>query len=851
MNRLLLAFTLFLLQSLPVFAGRVSGLVTDDKGNILAYASIFIKGTTRGTTSNNQGKYFLDLEEGNYTIVCQYVGYARQEKQVTIGTGAVTLNFQLSLQLTTMKEVVVKPGGEDPAYEIIRHAIKKRKDYEAPLDSFTCEAYIKTLLKTRKLPGKIFGKQLEDKDRKDMGVDSVGAGVIYLSESLTKVAFKKPDKIKLEVLSGRESGTSGFGFNFPTFINFYNNNVNVFISQLNPRGFVSPIAEGALNYYRYKYLGSFFEDGKEINKIQVIPRRKYEPLFTGTINITEGDWRIHSLDLFLTKQSQLEIIDSLSIKQIHVPISPDIWQTKDQVVIFSFNKFGIDATGNFLNVYSKYDTTPEFRKKYFNNVIVKYDTAVNKKTKAYWDSVRPVQLEPEEIKDYKTKDSAYAASNDSSRSRRVIDSLRKMQSKINFLNITWAGFTRTNFDPDHPFSWSWEPLVPNFQYNTVEGPVGNLEVTLERSFPVSKSRLRFTPHVRYGFSNGHLNAWGTIAYSKKAFDFGPNGATIDRSGWRLSGGKRITQFNNANPISPLINEIYTLFLRENYMKLYENYFGELTYFNRMDNGPNITATLLYEDRMPIDNSTDFSITGDKNKAFTPNYPYEKMNEQFLPHQALIAGVSLRYKPGQKYIEFPNNKIPVGSKYPLLTLSYQKGIEGAFGSDVNFDKWNFSVSDDINFKLRGMLKYRFSIGGFFNTNSVFIQDYQHFNGNQTIFASEYLNSFQIAPYYENSTTASFYAVGHLEHHFNGMLTNKIPGFRQLKWNLVAGANAFYVNSSNNYVEIFGGIENIFKLLRVDFVGSYLNGVNGQFGVRFGFGGLFGGFMNAGNNQLRIN
>ena len=90
----------------------------------------------------------------------------------------------------------------------------------------------------------------------------------------------------------------------------------------------------------------------------MIPRRKFEPLFTGTINITDGDWRIHSLDLYLVKESQLEIIDTLSIRQIHVPISPDIWRTKDQVVYFTFNKMGIDATGNFLNVYSKYDTTP-------------------------------------------------------------------------------------------------------------------------------------------------------------------------------------------------------------------------------------------------------------------------------------------------------------------------------------------------------------------------------------------------------------------------------------------------------------------------------------------------------------
>lgn len=97
------------------------------------------------------------------------------------------------------------------------------------------------------------------------------------------MAFKKPNKTKLEVLSGRESGSNGFGFNFPTFINFYSNTVNVFASQLNPRGFISPISDGAIHYYKYQYLGSFWEDGKEINQIKVTPRRKYEPLFSGTI----------------------------------------------------------------------------------------------------------------------------------------------------------------------------------------------------------------------------------------------------------------------------------------------------------------------------------------------------------------------------------------------------------------------------------------------------------------------------------------------------------------------------------------------------------------------------------------
>jgi hypothetical protein len=48
----------------------------------------------------------------------------------------------------------------------------------------------------------------------------------------------------------------------------------------------------------------------------------------------------------------------------------------------------------------------------------------------------------------------------------------------------------------------------------------------------------------------------------------------------------------------------------------------------------------------------------------------------------------------------------------------------------------------------------------------------------------------------------------------------------------------VNRDNNYTEVFGGLENIFKLFRVDVVASYLNGHYGQTGVRIGMGGLLG-------------
>ena len=120
----------------------------------------------------------------------------------------------------------------------------------------------------------------------------------------------------------------------------------------------------------------------------------------------------------------------------------------------------------------------------------------------------------------------------------------------------------------------------------------------------------------------------------------------------------------------------------------------------------------------------------------------------------------------------------------------------------------------------------------------IPDFQHFNGNQTAYNFKYLNSFQLAPYYRYSNTEEFYTLAHVEHHFNGLITNKIPLFNRLKWNLVAGSNAFYVNRNNYYVEAFAGLENIFKLFRIDFVTAYQAQPGHSFGIRVGLGGILG-------------
>lgn len=120
-----LFFSLFIAGFIPSVAATISGVVKDDKGNLLSYASILVKNTRIGTTTNEDGRYVLQLDPGTYVLVCQYVGYTRQETEIIVKEGKQVVNFTLTLQQTSLKEVIVKPGGEDPAYEIIRNAIKK------------------------------------------------------------------------------------------------------------------------------------------------------------------------------------------------------------------------------------------------------------------------------------------------------------------------------------------------------------------------------------------------------------------------------------------------------------------------------------------------------------------------------------------------------------------------------------------------------------------------------------------------------------------------------------------------------------------------------------------------------
>jgi hypothetical protein len=807
--------------SLTTYSQKIKGTVTDNNGKQLPFASVFIKENNKGTNANNEGKYSLKLEPGQYTLVCQYVGYKKEERKITVANDDLELNFILTVQEMTLGEVIVK-NGEDPAYQIIRNAIKKRTYYDGQLDKFQCEVYSKGQMRIRNYPDKFFGRKVDFEDG-----DTSKQKMLYLSETIANYSVDKPNKEKIEVISSKVSGQSdGFGLSAPRFFSFYEN--NVFIGErLNPRGFVSPVAENALNFYIYKLEGTYFEDGREISHIKVTPRRKYEPLFSGYIDIVVDDWRIHSIQLMLTKASQMELVDTLRIEQLYRPLNKEVWYISSQVVYPAVKMFGFDAYGSFVNIYSDFNVEPKFDKKTFDNTILKYTDSSNKKTAEYWEKTRPVPLMADEVKDYKRKDSLELARKDP----RYLDSLEKIRNKVTVMNLLLLGQT---FQSERKrTSISYPSLFELVSFNPAEGWVANPSFQWRKKLDTTSSGRRsisISPAMRYGFANKHFNPHLTVGYT-----YGKKYVTTIT----LSGGKKVFQFNNNSPIGQRGNTISCLLSEENRIKSYEAFYFRGSFKKGVGNGFSFLTGFQYQDRMPLDNRTDYTWRNKPDREYTPNYPNDLISENIKRHQVFMAMIGFTWQPGARYIELPDRKINIGSKHPVFSAEYIHGFKNVFGSDENFGKWKLGITDDINFKLQGKFRYRLGIGGFIDTGSnVQVPDYNHFNGNISTFATEYLNSFQLLPIYQFSNISRFYVLAHIEHNFKGFLTNKIPGFRKLNLYLVVGGNGFYINSNKNYYEIFAGFDNIFKQLRVDFVQSYLNGKPWQSGFRIGFSRLSG-------------
>ncbi|TWJ04340.1 carboxypeptidase-like protein [Mucilaginibacter frigoritolerans] len=805
-----LPFILLLFISIGAFSQQVilSGKITDDQNKAIPFASVYIKNTTKGTSANSDGEYTLQIKPGTYEVQYKAVGYGQQSRKLNINANQ-SVNVTLKAESYQLNDVVVKGGGEDPAYAIIRKAIKKRKAHLNEVDAYTCEVYIKGLQKLLAAPKKFMGFDVQ-KAARENGLDSNRKGIIYLSESESKYSFKRPNNVHEELISSKVSGNNrAFSYNRASDVkvDFYENFQNW--GGLSNRPVISPIADNALFYYNYKYIGFSVENGETIDKIKVIPKRSYDACFQGYIYILEDSWRIYGFDLFITKKQNINFVDTLRVNEQFFPVSQKVWMPSSVKFEFTGGLFGFKIGGYFISIYKDYDLNPVFTKNEFTEVL-RITKGVNKKDSAFWEQERPIPLTEEEKTDYQKK----AILAQKRESKPYLDSLDKVNNKF-----LLGGYQHTN-RYDHEY-YNLNPLLTSIKFNTVEGFSLNYGASYRKRVDTVNNRyLTIGAKLGYGFSDHKFKGVVNTSIPVGSFTLGFNG------------GSDIVDLNNTNPVSPFINTLYSLFEKQNYEKLYQKQFLSASVNKRITGGWIATAGAEWADRKWLPNSSAYSFFDPANRSYTSNNPLLPNQDAplFQENQSFKITFRTTYDFSDKYETYPNGKRYLPSPYPTVGFNYDKGISNFLGSDVNYDQISADISkSDISMGVFGSTSFYIAAGKFLNNSSIFYPDYKQFAGNEVLFYKSGIDSFLLLNYY-NFSTYTQYIEGHLEHNFSGFILNKIPLIRKLKLQEIVDVNYLSTPTIKNYTELGFGLQ--YLNFRIMYGTSFNGNSNIKSAIRLG-------------------
>lgn len=778
---------------------QLTGQVVDEKGEPVPFASIYPRNAAHaGTSANSEGVFKLNIAAGTYELVVRSVGYRQAIKPVTMDEDK-HLEVTLFAESYLLDEVVIG-NGEDPAYAIIRQAIRQRKKHLNEAAPYTAHVYIKGVQRLLQAPKKFLGVDIDEIGR-EIGLDSNRTGIVYLSESESHITVRPPDDFREEMVSSKFSGNNrAFSFNRAADLklNFYENHQPI-IDGLGPRPFVSPIADNALSYYRYRLLGTTEENGLTIHKIDVAPRRKGEPLYQGDIYIVDGRWRIYGVNLQLTKASGINILDTLDIRQEFIPIDSDQWQPSSIRFDFVGGLLGFRIGGYFAAVYSDYETNPAIEKGSFNEVL-RIAEGVNKRDSVYWATHRPLLLTEEEQLDYIRKDSLQRRRE----SKPYLDSIDRVSNRLKPQDLL-TGYTYRN-RANRSFL-SFDGLATSLLFNSVEGLVLNYGMRYSRQVDTVLNR-NFTLYgnIRYGFANRRLNG-----YAGTSFPLG-------KSFFHVYGGSNMQDMNNRGSLPPLFNTISTTFFGRNYLKWYERTFGGAEWRYTLPANVRITASAVWENRLWLPNSTDYTFLERNKQHLTSNNPLLPTEDVplFPQNKAFKVSLGLSYDFGTKYETNPHRRVYLPSPWPTLSLSYTKGVPQVLGSDVDYDLLVARLhKTDIRLGLYGRMAFDVQAGTFLNDKSLYYTDYRHFKGTRTLINDQRSTAFLLLDYYQHSTSGRFLEA-HGEYNLSTLLTGKIPLLRKLKLNEIVGLHYLHTPGLDHYGEIHAGLE--WQRLRVVYARS---------------------------------
>ncbi|MFB6257900.1 MAG: DUF5686 family protein, partial [Flavobacteriales bacterium] len=335
----------------------------------------------------------------------------------------------------------------------------------------------------------------------------------------------------------------------------------------------------------------------------------------------------------------------------------------------------------------------------------------------------------------------------------------------------------------------------------------------EQELPGGRYR-RYSLDGRYGLAEHRSYLQGAFTYQSDP---------LHSETWHLKGGYKIEEINRTEPVPEWLNSIYTLTRERNYLKLYRSIFAKGIYKREWSNGLYGSVSVEWEDRSVPPNHTVQTWFPRSDLRYTPNRFHPSLEG---PPRVLRSTLEWTLRPGQRYERYPNSKRVVETPYPEIYGSF----EGAFPMGegwAEYGRFELGTGEHFDLGLGGRMRIDLYGGDFlFQKEQLAIMDRKHFAGNRTLWlrsagegrgtdpwGSHRLRSFHTLPYYARFTR-SRYGAAHFQHRFQGWLFNKVPLLRRLNWHLLVGGNALYTEDQGPYAELYTGVENIFKLIRVD-------------------------------------
>lgn len=804
---LLFAFNVAFAQST-----RVRGKVTDAKtGEVLPLVSVVFKGTTVGIATDFDGMYSLETRESVSEVEASLIGYVSQKVKIIPGAFN-TVDFALEPQAFDLDEVQVTPG-ENPAHAILRNVIKnKSKNSRSALSEYYCQTYTKMELDLTNIKPGFKNKKLQ----KNFGFifnhmdTSVVTGKAYLpvmiSESSADYYFRKSPPLSREIVkASRISGIeedytlAQFTGHLHVNINLYDNFIDVFEVR-----FASPLADHGRMFYKYFLIDSMNVDGRKTYKIRFHPKAFSTPVLDGEVNIDSATWALQSAHVKMVKGLNVNWIRHLVLDNENYLVDDSVWFPKQDKIFADFSIFMSDSAkmvsflGHRQVDYSNVRLNPGIPKEVArmdNNVMI--NSGVLKNDEHYWDSVRPYSLSAKEKSIYGMVDS--------------VKNVPLYQTFYDIVSMALGGYYDTKY-------LEFGPYYKLVSFNDQEGCRFQLGARTTTDF---SRTIRLSGYGAYGLKDHKWKGGGGIEYAFRELPTSKLNVAFKHDMVQLGAGV------NALTESNILSSVFS-----------RGSDDRLTMVNQLD------LDFEQEWRQGISNTVgvqfrEIFANGDVPFVRPDGTPLSTIS-------STIVHLNTRLSKNEIIVRKPFDKYSLGSDYPILSIDLAAGIKGVFKNDYEFYRLVASINYSLQISPIGTSEFFLTGGKIFG--KVPYPLLKLHEGNATYFYDSY--AFSCMNYYEFASDAWFSFF--YEHHFKGFFLGKIPLMKKLKWREVfvfKGLIGTLADKNNGnlentdailrfpaglgavskpYFETGIGIENIFRLFRVDAIWrlTHRKGMPGQ-------------------------